>query len=79
MNKKVKNTKSTFAPHQFGKRDDLSEVMKRCKNERKQEHFFQEVVGAYNQGRRNRGGQGGQPPQVFQSALFPVAKCHFLA
>jgi hypothetical protein len=31
------------------------------------------------QGRRNRGGAGGQgpPPQVFKSALFPVAKCPF--
>jgi hypothetical protein len=67
MNKKVKNTKSTFAPHQFGKRDDLSEVMKRCKNERKREHFFQEVVGAYNQGRRNR---GGQPPKFSKVPFF---------
>jgi hypothetical protein len=30
----------------------------------------------YNQGRRNRGGQA---PQVLPSALFPGAKCPFLA
>lgn len=45
-NQKVKNNKSTFAPHQFGKRDDLAEVMKRCKSERKGEEFVREVVGA---------------------------------
>jgi hypothetical protein len=31
------------------------------------------------QGRRNLGGRGGQAPQVLPSALFPGAKCPFLA
>jgi hypothetical protein len=46
INHKVKNTASSFEPLQFGKKDDLAEVMKRCKSERKGEEFVREVVGA---------------------------------
>ena len=46
IKQKVKNAKSSFVPLQFGKKDDLSEVMKRCKSERKGEEFVREVVGA---------------------------------
>ncbi len=33
INHKVKNTGSSFEPLQFGKKDDLTEVMKCCKSE----------------------------------------------
>ena len=36
-----------------------------------------EIILCTVQGRRNRGGQGGQAPQVLASVLFSVAKCPF--
>ena len=45
-NQRLKNTKSNFAPLQFGKKDELSEIMKRCKSERKGDEFVREVVAA---------------------------------
>lgn len=46
IRQKAKNVKGEFMPLQFGKRDELAEVMKRCKSERKGEEFVREVVGA---------------------------------
>ena len=46
MNQKVNSSRSSFGSSQFGKKDELSEVMKRCKNERKGEEFVREVVAA---------------------------------
>ena len=46
INQKVNSSRSSFASSQFGKKDDLSEVMKQCKSERKGEEFVHEVVSA---------------------------------
>ena len=46
INHKVKNTASSFEPVQFGKKDDLVEVMKHCKSERKREQFVHKVLRA---------------------------------
>jgi hypothetical protein len=46
LNQKRKHQGSSFVPLQFEKKDELSEVMKRCKGERKGEEFVREVVAA---------------------------------
>jgi hypothetical protein len=43
-NQSIRRTQSTFAPLQFGKKDELCEIMKRCK--RKGDEFVCEVVAA---------------------------------
>ena len=45
-NQVLKKTMSNFVPLQFGKKDELSEVMKRCKSERKGNEFVREDVAA---------------------------------
>ncbi len=44
INHKVKNTALSFEPVQYGKKDDLVEVMKHCKSERKGEQFVHKVL-----------------------------------
>ena len=45
-NQMLKKTKSNFVTLKFGKKDELSEIMKRCKSERKGNEFVRAVVAA---------------------------------
>ena len=48
-NQMLKKTKSNFVPLQFGKKDELSEIMKRCKSKRKAMNLFEKLWRHQNQ------------------------------
>ena len=46
MKAKKTSQATLFQPLQFGKKDELAQVMERCKSSRKGEEFVREVCGA---------------------------------